>query len=48
MISVPPARLLASPMDETFMSIREPARAKAGKDDVTMTAATLLGLKLLP
>lgn len=41
MTSVPPSRLLASPMAETVTSIWLPARAKGGSVAVTSTAATL-------
>ena len=43
MINVPPIRLLASPIADTFTSIVPPARAKAGNSAVTKTAATFLG-----
>ena len=39
--SVPPRRLLASPIAETVTSIWLPARAKGGSVAVTKTAATL-------
>src|SRR4051812_28843209 len=40
-MSVPPMRELASPSEETVMSIREPRPAKGGRSAVTITAATL-------
>ncbi len=40
--SVPPKRLLASPMAETVASISEPEAEKAGRRAVTITAATFL------
>ena len=40
--SVPPCRLLASPIAETVTSIREPGAMKAGRLAVTITAAMSL------
>ena len=41
MISVPPRRLLAPPIDDTLTSIGWPGCAKAGSSAVTITAAEL-------
>lgn len=41
MISVPPARLRASPIEDTVTSIRSPTLAEGGSTAVTITTATL-------
>ena len=38
-MSVPPARDVALPREETVTSIRDPSEANAGNSDVTITAA---------